>query len=384
MVAEDNNGIKGSPETAPENGPNEPSDKKKAIIKRLFMTAVTIAIVVLVFVYVLPKFASYKDVFEELSKLSIFQLMLVIGAAVLNLACAWTMNQAALPGMNNRQAAQLMLSQNLISSTLPLGGAWSVGLGYEIIHSYGFGVAEYSLMLGVSGVWNTFAKLALPVLAVVLLVFAGNVDGQTVTLAVIGVATLFASLGGFGLILWKRSVAEWMGNMAGKAVSPILKLFHKAPVTNWGEGVADFRDRILSVARHRWPALTLLAVAYQVTTFWVFLLSIRFSGVPAHGKDSVTWIAAFAVFAVARVISAVPITPGAVGIAEASFTGLLVAAGGAEPAVVAGVLLFRGLTWLMPIPLGLPVYGAWWYKREKNKRKAAKSKPDDSNTEDDK
>jgi uncharacterized membrane protein YbhN (UPF0104 family) len=76
----------------------------------------------------------------------------------------------------------------------------------------------------------------------------------------------------------------------------------------------------------------------------------------------------FGVFAFVRLISAIPITPGAVGIAEASYTGLLVAAGGSRPEVVAGVLLFRGLTWLMPIPLGLPAYAAWWLEQRKLKK----------------
>lgn len=383
-MAEKDNDKKMGAQEPPGGNVKEPGKKKRMLIKRLIMTVITVVIVVVVFAYILPKFASYKDVFAELAHLSIAQLALVLGAAILNLACAWTMNQAALPGMKNSQAAQLMLSQNLISSTLPLGGAWSVGLGYEIIHSYGFNVSEYSLMLGVSGVWNTFAKLALPVLAVVLLLFTGDVDGHTVTLAIIGVVTLIVSLGGFGLILWKRSVAERIGSAAEKVVSAILKPFHRGPVTTWSEGLAGFRDQTISVARHRWIALTLLAVFYQVTTFWVYLISLRFSGVPAHGKDSVSWVAAFAVFAVVRVISAIPITPGAVGIAEASYTSLLVAAGGAEPAVIAGVLLFRALTWVMPIPLGLPVYGAWWMKwRKKKKESDPMGKADNLMMEDD-
>ncbi len=97
----------------------------------------------------------------------------------------------------------------------------------------------------------------------------------------------------------------------------------------------------------------------------MFLLCLRFSGVPASGDGSVSWVVAFGVFAFVRLISAIPITPGAVGIAEASFTGLLVAAGGLEVPVVAGTLLFRGLTWLMPLPLGLPAYVAWMVKERK-------------------
>jgi len=342
--------------------------KKPTMLKRLAMTALTIAIVVVVFVYVLPKFASYKDVFKAMGELSIAQLVFLVAVAVLNLACAWTMYQVSLPGLRNRQAAQLMLSQNLISSTLPLGGAWSVGLGYAVIRSYGFGVADFSMMLGVSGIWNTFVKFALPVVAVLMLVLTGNDTGGMVALSLVGVGLLAGAVGVFALILMKRGLALRIGNAAGRAASWFLHFFHRGPVTTWGEAVARFRDQTVEVARSRWLALTLIAVLYQLSTFWVFLLALRFSGVPAQGEGSVSWVVMFGVFAFVRLISAIPITPGAVGIAEASYTGLLVAAGGSKPEVVAGVLLFRGLTWLMPIPLGLPAYAAWLLKQRKLKR----------------
>jgi len=111
-----------------------------------------------------------------------------------------------------------------------------------------------------------------------------------------------------------------------------------------------------------------VAIIYQISTFLVFILALRFSGVPAHGSKGISWVVAFGVFAFVRLISAIPITPGAVGIAEASYTSLLVVAGGSKPEVVAGVLLFRGLTWLMPIALGLPAYAEWWVREHRLKK----------------
>ncbi len=349
--------------------------KKHAAVKRILMSVLTLAIVVGVFAFILPKFASYQEVFQAMGEMSVAQLVFLFIVALFNLACGWTMFQVSLPGMKNWQAGQLMLSQNLIASTLPLGAAWSVGLGYGIIHSYGFGVAEYTLMLGVSGVWNTFAKFALPVVALLLLVVTGNSASSTWILALVGVGALLLALGVFALVLWKRSFAVRVGNLAGKLVSRLLKLFHKDPVTTWGESVAKFRDQTLTVARTRWLALTLIAVLYQLSTFWVFLYALRFSGVPASGEHGVSWVVAFGIFAVVRLISAIPITPGAVGIAEAGYTGLLVAAGGSEPEVVAGVLLFRALTWLMPIAMGLPAYASWWIREHRRAGALAEPEP---------
>jgi len=68
-----------------------------------------------------------------------------------------------------------------------------------------------------------------------------------------------------------------------------------------------------------------------------------------------------AAFAFIRLLSAVPITPGGLGVVELGLTAAL--GSGLDPAtksqIAAGVLLFRGLTWLLPIPLGMAAWVFW-------------------------
>ncbi|MBN1288843.1 MAG: flippase-like domain-containing protein [Actinobacteria bacterium] len=352
---------------------DNPGEKPRAfssrpgLKKNIIMGVLTLVIVVVVFAYLLPKFASYHDVFDTLKQLNFGQVVILIAASLLNLALAWTVNQASLPGLKNRQAAQLLLSQNLIASTLPLGGAWSVGLGYPIIHSYGFGVSDYSLMLSISMIWNSLAKFAMPAVALLFLLITGHQTLTMLTIALVGLGLLVVSIALICLALWKRSMALRLGNAAGRAVSWFGKFFKKEPVTHWGESLSRFRDEIVNVTGHRWAILSLLATLYQISMFWVFLLTLRFSGVADSGKYAVSWVVIFGVFAFARLVTAVPVTSGAIGIAEASFTGMLIAAGAPRPEAVAGVLLFRALTWFMPIPIGLPVYFQWLWKQRKKK-----------------
>ena len=69
-------------------------------------------------------------------------------------------------------------------------------------------------------------------------------------------------------------------------------------------------------------------------------------------SDEVDFVEAFAAWALTRLLTAIPITPGGLGIIELGLTGALVAAGGDNDNVVAAVLLYRLLTWLPPIVLG--------------------------------
>jgi uncharacterized membrane protein YbhN (UPF0104 family) len=342
-------------------------EKKRSVpVKKIVSIVVALVIVVFVFVFAIPRFASYGDIFDILGTLGAGQLVFLLGMALVTTMLAWMMYQISLPGLSFWRAAQLMLSQNLIASTLPAGAPISLGLAYAMIRSYGFGAADLTLMLGVSGIWNTFSKLALPVVSVVVLVAVGNSSAGLVALALIGVGALLAALAVLALILWKPSMARRCGDLAGRAASWCAHFFHKGPFTTWGDAVVRFRDQTVSVARHRWAALSVTAVAYQLTTFGVFLLSVRFAGVPA---SSVSTPAVFAVFAFVRLISAIPITPGGLGISEVSYIGFLVAAGASQPEAAAGVLLFRGLTYLLPLPFGVVTYLSWVFTSGKKSSK---------------
>ena len=64
-------------------------------------------------------------------------------------------------------------------------------------------------------------------------------------------------------------------------------------------------------------------------------------------------------FAFARLLTAIPLTPGGVGVVELALIAGLTAAGGEDAPVVAAVLLFRGLTYVLPILLGAIAYVYW-------------------------
>jgi uncharacterized membrane protein YbhN (UPF0104 family) len=51
-------------------------------------------------------------------------------------------------------------------------------------------------------------------------------------------------------------------------------------------------------------------------------------------------------------------------VVELVLIGGLVAAGGAKPEVVAAVLVYRALTWLLPIPVGVGCY-LWWRRQSR-------------------
>jgi uncharacterized protein (TIRG00374 family) len=78
-------------------------------------------------------------------------------------------------------------------------------------------------------------------------------------------------------------------------------------------------------------------------------------------QEELSWIAVLAAFAFVRLISALPLTPGGVGVVELGYAAVMTI--GLDDAtsakVVAAILVFRAVTYLLPIPLGLVSYVVW-------------------------
>ena len=102
--------------------------------------------------------------------------------------------------------------------------------------------------------------------------------------------------------------------------------------------------------RRRWHVITLATLAGHLSVFAVLLVSLRVLDVPA---SEVTWIEAFAAWSVMRVLGSLPITPGGLGIVELGLTSLLVGFGGGQAEVVAAVLVYRFLTIVPTLVLGM-------------------------------
>src|SRR5204863_120288 len=102
------------------------------------------------------------------------------------------------------------------------------------------------------------------------------------------------------------------------------KLFRKPPGHDWGEAAVRFRKQSLHVVSKRWPALTIFTVVSHLGLYAVLLISIRFAGVTG---DEVSWAQVLGVFAFGRLLTALPLTPGGLGVVELAYIGGLVLAG---------------------------------------------------------
>ena len=318
--------------------------------------------------------ADYGAVWDAMKTMTPLELASLFAAMVFNLFTYWWANMAALPGLRLWPAAVLTQTTTSVANTLPGGGAIAVGLTYAILKSWGFTGTDTALYVGVTGVWNIFAKLALPVLSIALLVLTGQSSTAYVTAAIIGVVVLAIAVGLLSAVFYSERLARSIGSGLGKAIAAIMKPFRrgKPAMSDMGEGAVRFRRDTIGLVEHRWIRLTFFTLLSQVALFFVLLLALRHMGID---ESELSTAKAFAVYSFSRLLSAIPLTPGGVGVIDLGYVaGLTSGLPESEHAeVVAAVLIFRLLTYGIQIPLGALTYLIWL--KNKSWRKDAPDRP---------
>lgn len=335
--------------------------RKKVGTKQIVAFVFGLLIVVAIFVYAIPKFADYGDVWAAMKTLTPIEALSLTVATVFNLFTYWLANQAALPGLRLSQAAVVTQTTTSVANTLPAGGAIAVGVTYAILGSWGFTAGEATLYVGVTGIWNIFTKLALPVIALALLVVTGHAYPALVGAAAVGIAVLAVAVVLLALVFRSKAMARRVGEFVGRVISAVLKPFRKGPIVGLGDRAVRFRKETIVLVSRRWIRLTWTTVLSHIALFLVLLLALRDMGV---SEQDVPTVEVFAVFAFSRLLSSVPVTPGGVGVIDLGYIGGLSAFYPDEKAaIVAGVLIFRVLTYGIQIPIGAFTYFIWRGKK---------------------
>jgi putative heme transporter len=287
---------------------------RRTRIVRVAQVLFSVAIVVAIFAYAIPKFASYGAVWAVLRTLTWAQLGLLAAATVFNLITYWLQLMAALPGLTLGQAAVNNQTTTSIANTVPVaGGALSVGVSYAMLRSWGFSLAAITLMTILTGIWNAFLKLAMPIVAVALLAVTGSSTAALLAPALLGVAVLVGAVVLFALLMWKKELARRIGAAVGAAWSWLRRLVRKPPVTGWDQAAVRFRRQSNDLVARRWPALTLTTLVSHLGLYLVFLLTTRLVGITSA---EVSWVELLGIFSLGRLLTAAPITPGGVGLVE--------------------------------------------------------------------
>jgi putative heme transporter len=336
----------------------EPQPPKAATWKRVVQVVFSTALVAGIFLGLMPRIANYSDVWSTIQAMTWLELTTLLVLGVWNVVTYWFVLTASLPGLTLPKAAVANQASTAVANTMPGGSALAVGLTYSMNRSWGFRTSEITLSVLLSGIWNTFIKLGLPVVALALLALEGAASAAMAVASVVGVVVLAAAILVFGLMLKSDRLAAQVGVGLARVVSVFRRLLRRSTITDWDQRAVRFRARTSGLLERRWLGLTVATIVSHLSLYAVLLVALRNVGV---SEDEVSWIRVLAAFAFVRLISALPITPGGLGVVELGYAAAL-GVGVDEQTraqIVAAVLVFRFITYFLPIPAGAAAYVFW-------------------------
>lgn len=327
--------------------------------RRVLQRAAGVAVVLVAFAFVLPRLADYGEVWREVKSLDGRSLLLLATVTAVNLATFAPAWMAALPGLGFWRAFVSTQASTASTYVAPGGAAVGIAASLVLLRKWGYRTSEVALAAALTGIWNQFALLGFPALALGLLTLTGEQNPLLRTVGLLGLAAFALALGAFVCALVSDRIARRVGSWAWRGARWLARVARRGEIRWDAETIVLFRRRTAALLTRRWHVLTIATLAGQLSVFGVLLVCLRTLGVTG---GEVSLVEAFAAWSLMRLLGSLPLTPGGIGIVEVGLTGILVGFGGDDAAVVAAVLLYRFLTILPTLVLGL-LLGATWRPR---------------------
>jgi uncharacterized membrane protein YbhN (UPF0104 family) len=312
-----------------------------------------LAVVVAVFAGVLPQLADLRVAVRALRGLDVAALVGLGTLAVGVLVATWVALGRLIEGATVAQAGVAHLLSTAVANTVPAGGAVAVGVNLRVHADFGRTVAQTTTGLLTMGVLDNAVKLGLP-LALVAVSPVVPGAGQLPRAAVLAAAAVAVAAGVVIVALAREPVVA----RVARATQRTAQRVGRAGEGDWAAPATAYLAGLRTTLRRHGPTAALAVAASHLLQVALLLLALRALGVPA---EHVGLVQVTVVYVLVRLVTAVPVTPGGLGVAELGLVAGLragVAPGMDEP-IVAAALLFRVATYLLPILLAPAALVGW-------------------------
>jgi uncharacterized membrane protein YbhN (UPF0104 family) len=346
-----------------------------SVLMKVLSAALSGGLLVLLFLVIVPALGSLDGVWEAITSMSALTFTVLLAAAIvirLLLAAAYP---PVIPGLSFVRSLIARESSSAVSNVIP--GPSGTATQYVVLRSWGVSTERFAGATVSVSVLTDALVFAAPGLFFVLWVALGRPAeaGSEHTWLIGGIALVVAVVTVFLVAAVARSerLAAWLGRVGQRCVNPMRRALGKEPVTTWEGRARELRTSTLSLVRGNARVLGgCIGGAYLLNGF--LLVGCLW----ACGIERAVMPMSLGLFlySIGRLLTIVPITPGAVGVAEVVYTAVYVAVLGesSQNTVVAGVLVYRALTWGLPLVTGAISYVAWRVMRHREIHEMAEAR----------
>jgi uncharacterized protein (TIRG00374 family) len=244
-----------------------------------------------------------------------------------------------------RPMTGIALAGNAISNSLPGGVAFYAAYNYRQYRRFGADevLAGWTLIA-----FNAVTFVSLSVISLLGLAMALSA-GNTFDLVeeILGIAIV----AGLIVVLWTERV--WLLFHLTRLVALSQRLFHHPSRDRTaGEIVHGWVDRMgaITPSRRNWARAMVMGFANWIADCACLVLAFMSVGA------GVPWRGLLLAYGAGQLATALPITPGGLGVVEGSITVALVTFGGGQASTVAAVLIYRLISFWLLLPVG---WGSW-------------------------
>ena len=336
---------------------------RSSVFRKVFIGILTGAIFALIIIQVIPGLASYSDIWDQVRAAPRWQTWGLVVAGIVIMILSTAMMVLPIRGIGAVRAFITQQGSTAISFTIP--GPSGTGMRFLMLRSYGVDVEDFSRGMVAVSLWNNVCMLAMPGVAVLLFLVFGHGGDNTSELAwfsVLAVVVSIALILGVLFLVRSEPFARWLGRWGQRISNWFLRLIRKPEVDGWEGAAVTLRHNTVTVLKARGIRLTVLTLCNYWLNGVLLVLCLRLVGIDS---GVLPWGVALATYTVGRLSTVIQITPGGVGVVEVAYTAAYVAVIGSQyqAVVTAGVLIYRGLTYLMPILVGAFCYLAWRFDK---------------------
>ena len=301
------------------------------------------------------------DIFARLVDLPRIRLVPLALAAMAMVCARGFFLFACSPGVTLRQAITADQSALAAGYGIVLGGG-AVGTGMRIHMFTTWGIAHLTIASSIiaTAVVPSFTTWGLPSVLLIGPVLRGTASSEQTLAVAVGIPLIVVSFVFWWLALRSSTLFSTVGRFTGWLRSYLLRKiphrFRKVRATvERTQPLAfsiEMRDDLVRLLRDRWALIFTASVGTLVAGF-----TCMWTSSVVFNVEGLTFREALVVFSLVRVVIALSPIPGGTGLAEVGLIVLLERAGVSTIDATGMTLLYRFLTWFLPIVVGS---ATWW------------------------
>lgn len=312
-----------------------------------------------------PSIVEVFSAWQRLDRFDPIWLVAILACETASFGCIWALQRIVMPDVGWVDGALSQLVGNAFNRITPGGGATGTALQAKLLADAGHDLTGVASALTAESLMITAAILVLPVFSLPAIVAGLNVPGSLADAAWIGVLVfVVVTLVGVWMLRSERPLCrlggwlQWTANKLRRG---------RPPIEDLGARLLLQRDQLRVAVGSRWLAAVSAAVGRWVFEYLALLVTLHAIG--AAPDPTLVLLA----FSTAELLGLLPFTPGGLGFVEAGLTGTLALAGVFASDAVLATLMFRLVSFWLPLPIGLGA--AVVFRRRHPRRELAADAP---------